>query len=49
MEYHNKVYVSEGIDVNKTSTSKECIIYHYRKFLSKGFSNQQPAMAVMMC
>ena len=32
---------SEGIDVNKTSSSKECDIYHYLYFLDKG-SNFQP-------
>ena len=26
MLYYNRIDVSEGIDVNKTSTSKECII-----------------------
>ena len=32
--------VSEGIDVNKTSTSKECDVSHYWCFLNKGFKFQ---------
>ena len=26
---YNKIGISEGIDINKTGTSKECIIYHF--------------------
>ena len=29
MLYYDKIDVSEGIDVNKTSESKECHICHY--------------------
>ena len=29
MSYYDRIDVSEGIDVNKTSASKECDIYHY--------------------
>ena len=29
MLYFNRIDVSEGIDVNKTSASKECNICHY--------------------
>ena len=29
MLYFNRIDVSEGIDVNKTSESKECDICHY--------------------
>ena len=32
--------VSEGIDANKTSTSKECDICHYWYFLNKRFKFQ---------
>ena len=32
--------VSEGVDVNKTSKSKEFDICHYLKFLHKGFKFQ---------
>ena len=33
----DRIYVSEGTDVNKTSRSKECDICHYWYFLNKGF------------
>ena len=29
--------LSEGIDVNKTRASKECLTCHYCYFLDKGF------------
>ena len=29
MPYYNRIDVSEGIDVNKTSASKKCTICHY--------------------
>ena len=32
--------LSEGIDVNKTSSSKQCDIYHYWHILNKGFKFQ---------
>ena len=32
MLQYNKTDVSEGIDINKTSASKECDIYHYWYF-----------------
>ena len=31
------IYISEGIDVNKTSSSKECDICHYWYFKDIGF------------
>ena len=34
MLYYDKIDVSEGIDVNKTSASKECNICHYWYFLN---------------
>ena len=37
MLYFERIYVSEGIDVNKTSESKECDICHYWYFLNKRF------------
>ena len=37
MLYYDRIDVSEGIDVNKTSKSKQCNIFHYWSFLSKGF------------
>ena len=32
LEYH-RIDLSEGIDINKTDSSCECIIYHYWYFL----------------
>ena len=34
---YDKIYISEGIEVNKTVKSKESNICHYLYFLSKGF------------
>ena len=36
LEY-DRIDISEGIDVNKTSASKECDICHYRYFEEIGF------------
>ena len=36
----DRLDVSEGIHVNKTSASKECDICHYWYFLNKGFKFQ---------
>ena len=38
MLYYDRINVSEGIDVKKTSESKECDISHYWYFLDKGFT-----------
>ena len=35
MLYYDRIEVSEGIDINKTSASKECDICHYWYFLDK--------------
>ena len=40
MIYYDRNDVSEGIDVNKTSKSKESDICHYWHFLNKGFRFQ---------
>ena len=40
MLYYDRIDVSEGIDVNKTSASKECDICHYCYFLNYGFNFQ---------
>ena len=37
MIYYDRIAVSEGIDVNKRSESKECNICHYWYLLNKGF------------
>ena len=39
LEY-DRIYISEGIDVNKTSLSKECDICHYLYFKDIGFKNE---------
>ena len=36
LEY-DRIDISEGIDLNKTTTSKECDICHYRYFKNIGF------------
>ena len=38
--YYDQTEVSEGINVNKTSKSKECDVCHCWYFLSKGFKIQ---------
>ena len=40
MSYYDRIEVSERIDVNNTSTSKECDICHYCYFLDKDFKFQ---------
>ena len=34
---YDRIDFSEGIDINKTNSSKECKICHYWYFLNKGF------------
>ena len=41
MLYFDRTDVSEGIDVNKTSDSKECDIFYYWYFLNFSFKFQQ--------
>ena len=40
MLYFERIDVSEGVHVNKTSESKECNIFHYWYFLDKGYKFQ---------
>ena len=40
MIYNDRIDASERIDVNKTSKSKECNIYHHWYFLNKEFKFQ---------
>ena len=40
LEY-NRIDISEGIDVNKTSLSKECDICHYQYFKNIGFKYEK--------
>ena len=35
---YDRIDISEGIDVNKTDRSKECMFCHYCYFLNKNFS-----------
>ena len=35
---YERIHISEGIDVNKTNKSKECMLWHYRYFLDTSFS-----------
>ena len=47
MLYYDRIDLSEGINVNKTSASNECHISHYWHFLDEGSSfNQVFAMGV---
>ena len=38
MLYLDTINFSQGVDVNKTSKSKECDICHYWYFLNKGIN-----------
>ena len=40
IQYH-KIDVSEGIDVNKTSASKECVLCHYWFFKDVAFKPEE--------
>ena len=49
MVYLDRIDVSEGIDVNKTSASRECDIFHYWYFLNIVLSfKQMSAMDVII-
>ena len=37
MLLYNRIDILEGIDVNKTNKSKECMLCHYWYFLDKNF------------
>ena len=41
MLYYDRMDISEEIDINKTSGSKECDICHYWYLLKKSFKFQQ--------
>ena len=41
MLWYEKIDVSEGIDVNKTSASKECELCHYWSFKDIGFKFEE--------
>ena len=48
MLYFDKIKISEGIYVHKTSASKECDICHYQYFLNKDFKFQ-PYIYIHIC
>ena len=39
--YCNRIDISEGTDVDKTSASKQCNIYHYWYFLNYSLNSHQ--------
>ena len=41
MKQYEKIDASEGIDINKTSTSKKCVLYHYWFFKDVGFKFEE--------
>ena len=41
MREYDRIDISEGIDINKTSASKECDVCHYLYFLDNSF-NYEP-------
>ena len=41
MLQYEKIDVSEGIDTNKTSASKECMLCHYWYFKDVGFKFEE--------
>ena len=47
MLYYDRIGVSEGIDFNKTSESKECDVCHYWYILNKGFKYHDFLMMYM--
>ena len=38
---YDRIDISEGIDVNKTSSSRECTLCHYHYFLNINFNYQK--------
>ena len=38
MIQYERINISEGVDLNKTNKSKECMLCHYWYFLHKNFS-----------
>ena len=47
LEY-DRIDISKGIDINKTSASKECGICHHWYFLDKGFKYEHIFAMVAM-
>ena len=40
MLQYKRIDISEGIDLNKSDKSKECMIYHYWYFKDIGYNNE---------
>ena len=47
MLYYDRFDVSQGIDVNKISASKECDICHYCYFLNYSFNKMSAIDAII--
>ena len=43
MLQYDRIDVSEGIDINETSESKECMLCHYWYFIDVGYKFQPSA------
>ena len=41
MLQYDRIDVSEGIDINKTNKSKECMLCHYWYFIDVGYKFQR--------
>ena len=41
MKQYEKIDASEGIDINKTSASKKCVLYHYWFFKNVEFKFEE--------
>ena len=41
MSQYIKINISEGVDLNKTSASKECKVFHYWFFKDIGFESEE--------
>ena len=41
MLQYDRIDISEGIDVNKTNSSRECNLYHYYFFLDINFNYEK--------
>ena len=48
MLYDDRINVSEGTDINKTSSSKECNVCHYWYFLKYRFKFKMSVIDVMI-
>ena len=48
MLQYQKIDVSEGIDMNKTSPSKQCALCHYWLYKDIGFKFEEPVCNVMI-